>query len=212
MTFMWNRRFLIAAALLLTSAAPVVAAEPPIRPTVSYTADITFTYGPKLKFVASFYYSPGRQRMDYSTARSRRIDMVFADAKQVIRLDISQKRFCRFRAEHLPAWNFGVSSEGVKRTLVGPDKVGKLDAQRYKVSSSTPYGDSFEGDAWIDPDGVVLKLDGTQKRGKQSRKVVMVLTNLRKTKLQNGLFQVPNGYRRVRCRTKPAGQTPKQDN
>lgn len=171
-------------------------------PSVSYSADVTYDYGPRLKVVTAFYYTPSRQRLDYGYRGARRITIVYTDSRLVFELLPRQKVFRKKRVKHLPAWNFGVSRPETERRRVGEEVVGGIKTVKYAVSAKTPYGETFEGHAWLDADRVVVKLDGVQRRGKQARKVVMTLANLRKAPIPQALFNVPAGFKEVPYRKK----------
>ena len=164
-------------------------------PSIAYSADMTFTYGPKLKVITSFYYSPSRQRMDYSFRGRRRVMIVYTDARLVFELLPDKKIFRKRRVDHLPAWSFGASRADSERERVGDEVISGVPTVKYKVRAKTPYGERFEGFVWLDRDRVVIKLDGKQIRGKVSRPVVVTISNLRKGALDEAVFQVPAGFK-----------------
>ncbi len=163
-------------------------------PSIAYSADMTFAYGPKQKVMTSFYYSPGRQRMDYAFRGRRRIMIVFTDARLIFELLPDTKIFRKKRVEHLPAWSFGATRPDAKRKRLGEEVVSGIPTVKYAVEADTPYGEKFEGFVWIDRDRVVIKLDGKQIRGKLSRKVVVTIANLRKGALSPDVFKVPANF------------------
>ena len=65
-------------------------------PSIAYSADMSFVYGPKLRVLTSFYYSPTRQRMDYAFRGRRRLMIVYVDARLVFEL-LPDKKIYRKR-------------------------------------------------------------------------------------------------------------------
>lgn len=164
-------------------------------PSIAYSADVTFTYGPNQRIKTSFYYSPTRQRMDYAFRQRHRIMIVYSDARLVFELLPDKKLFRKRRVDHLPAWNFGASRPDAERKHLGKETIGEIETDKYAVKAMTPYGEKFEGVMWVDRDRVVIKLDGKQIRGKISRNVVVTVSNLRKGALAAEVFKVPAGFR-----------------
>ena len=189
----------ISAAMAMASPLPAMAddGKKPAwgPPSIAYSADMTFTYGPNRFLKTSFYYSPSRQRMDYAFRGRRRIMIVYSDARLVFELLPDTKIFRKRRVEHLPAWSFGASRPDAERKHLGRETIGGIETDKYAVKAATPYGEKFEGFVWVDRDRVVVKLDGKQIRGKISRHVVVTLANLRKGALAADVFKVPAEFK-----------------
>lgn len=165
-------------------------------PTTPYQADRIFRDERGERVQTTFYYTEERQRLDYLVGTQRVITIVDQPAKRIVILHPRNKKK-QTQPYKAPAWDFGLSQPGARFTRVAPEKVGDLPAVKYKARGASPDGQVFEGFAWLTAERIVVKLDGTIRRGDATKRFFMTTRNLKVGAVNPRLFLVPPDYEEV---------------
>lgn len=189
---------LLAAALALPALmpAPAMAQSGPTSP---YQADRIFQDERGEKVKTTFYFTRTRQRLDYLVGAQRVITIVDQPAKRIVIL-YPRRKTKQTRPYAAPAWDFGLSQPGATFTAMGPEKVGDIVAIKYKAQGKAPDGQVFDGFAWLTSERIVVKLDGTVRRGKATKRFFMTTENLKVGEPNPRLFLVPPDYAELKGR------------
>src|SRR4030067_275861 len=100
------------------------------------------------------------------------------------------------RAKGPGARNLDISDCSVTQKPSGKEVVNGVDATRSHVDMSCPAGAKYAGTVWRSKEGLMVKMDATEKDGTGTKgRIRMELKNLKVGKLAPGIFEVPSGYR-----------------
>ena len=166
-------------------------------PTVSYQADRIFQDERGERVKTTFYYTPARQRLDYLVGAQRLVTIVDRPANRIVILAPrgKTKQTLPYRA---PGWDFGLSAPGATFEKVGPEKVGDILAIKYKAKGAASAQQVFDGFAWLTAQRIVIKLDGTVRRGGATKRFYMTTENLKVGPVNPRLFLVPPDYEEMK--------------
>lgn len=174
-------------------AGPGVPASAQSGPTVSYQADRVFRDDRGEQVKTTFYYTPQRQRLDFLVGTNRLITIVDKAANRIVTLD-PRRKTKRTVPWQDPGWDFGLSKPGATFTQVGPEKVGDIVAIKFQAKGAPGGRQVFEGLAWLTSQRIVVRLDGTVRRGKTAKRFFMETQNLKIGEPNPRLFLVPPDY------------------
>ena len=192
----------LALAVLLPAAgvaAPTLPAAAQSGPAVSYQADRIFRDERGEQVKTTFYYTPQRQRLDFLVGTNRLITIVDKPANRIVTLD-PRRKTKRTVPWQDPGWDFGLSQPGATFTEVGPEKIGEILAVKFKAKGATGGRQVFEGFAWLTSQRIVVRLDGTVRRGDAAKRFFMETQNLKIGEPNPRLFLVPPDYDEVKGR------------
>ena len=79
---------------------------------------------------------------------------------------------------------------------LGEETANGVKATNYKVSMSCPDSSKFDGNMWITKEGIMVKMDAVGGQGSTKERVKIDLKNLKITKQDPSLFEVPAGYQK----------------
>jgi hypothetical protein len=186
---------------LLFSAAPAAAmAETPAAqaplgaPTVSYRARVELVRPGGQAFHYRLYYTPERQRIEYSLRGRSIVSLVDVQARRAVILFPDRKRYRRARFRR-PEFAFGIAGKTARLQRVGTETVSGVRTTKYRAVSESRQGERFAGFAWISADRIVMKLDGAVTKGPRERQLMQVVKTLDKGPIDPDLFRIPPGYR-----------------
>ena len=191
MRFMLSCLFLAAA---LVGAHPASAQQLLGDTRVPYSADRTVVTGGKT-YVGRVYASPGKQRHEQNVNGLPLVAILRAD-KQVAWLELADLHvFTDFK---FPAAITDYASQAQLGAPIGTELVAGLMAKKYRVERQGGDGSQVFGYAWIDDEGIVLKLDGSfvAPNGKET-KASYELSNIHRGPQQPGLFELQPGMTRL---------------
>ena len=165
-------------------------------PTADYRADMVFTDDRGRSRTARLYYTAKRQRLEFKSGKQI-VAMIFDKrGGQAIQLLLSQRGW-RPVAAAAPQFNFGLSDPASKRETLAEETLAGRAVTKFRVSSRTNGGDTFDGLAWATKQRIVVRMAGTVVRGSKQQPLTMELQNLKIGPVDAALFAVPAGYRRL---------------
>lgn len=161
---------------------------------VPYSADRTVVTGGKT-YVGRVYASPGKQRHEQNINGLPIVAILRAD-KNVAWLELADLHvFSDFK---FPAAITDYASPNQLGAPVGTESVAGLPAKKYRVERQGGDGSQLFGYAWIDDEGIVLKLDGSfiEPNGRET-KASYELSNVHRGPQSPSLFELPPGMTRL---------------
>lgn len=191
MRFMLSCLLLVAA---LVGAQPARAQQLLGDTRVPYSADRTVVTGGKT-YVGRVYASPGKQRHEENINGLPIVAILRAD-KKLAWLELADLHiFTDFR---FPDAISDYASQDQLGAPIGSEPVAGLMAKKYRIERQGADGSQMFGYAWINDEGIVLKLDGSfiAPNGRET-KASYELSNVRRGPQQPGLFELPPGMTRL---------------
>ena len=161
---------------------------------VPYSADRTVVTGGKT-YVGRVYASPGEQRHEQNVNGLPLVAILRAD-KKVAWLELADLHvFTDFK---FPDAITDYASQAQLGAPIGTEPVAGLMAKKYRVERQGADGSQMFGYAWIDDEGIVLKLDGSfiAQNGRET-KASYELSNIHRGPQQASLFELPPGLTRL---------------
>ena len=191
MRFMLSCLFLAGA---LIGAAPASAQQLLGDTRVPYSADRTVVTGGKT-YVGRVYATPGKQRHEQNINGLPLVAILRAD-KSVAWLELVDLHI--FSDFKFPAAITDYASQAQLGKPIGTERVAGLMAKKYRVERQGSDGSQMFGYAWIDDDGIVLKLDGSfiEAHGHET-KASYELSNVHRGPQPPELFELPKGMTRL---------------
>lgn len=190
---MRTKTFLVAAGLLLASSAAF--SQQPQRPQVEYSADSMMETA-EVSMKGRVYSTPTRERREMVQGGQKMITIQRQDKKAVWMLMPEQKMYMEMNRDEKRAPD-DLSGYKTELTVVGSETVNGVSTTKNKVIMTDSKGAKMGGFMWITKDGITVKMDviAMDKGGKQRMK--MELTNLKVTKQDPALFEIPGGYTKM---------------
>lgn len=170
---------------------------------VSYSADFTVS-GDKGTYQGSVRHVPGRERRDFATKDGGQAVILRRDTNSAYLLKPSGKWYVGLAFGAVGALAGGLDNLSVDRVKQGNETVGGIKATRYKVVGNGPKGSTFDGHAWFSADGILVKAAGTLREASGKASLVETqLSNLRLGKVDDAVFEVPQGWFGMDLRSVP---------
>lgn len=176
------------AGLLIAAAANAAEWRPP---QVEYTADSYFETAQGV-MQGKVYYSPGKERREYTESGEKMIMIVRHDKKRVWMLIPEEKMYMDMqmtgeRGEDMSAWK-------IQQTRVGDETVNGVRTTKYKIIMTSPKGSKMGGFFWTTPENILVKMDAIAVDKGSKERMKTELKNLQITSQKASLFEVPAGY------------------
>jgi len=138
------------------------------------------------------FHTPGHQRHEVTLLGMRQ--SVILDARTA-----SGSFILPFLKSYVPFTFAPVAQEmdvaKVRKTRVGQETVNGIPTTQYKIGERAKDGTDVSGYAWISPDGIVMRLEGTviTPRSSKPTDFRMELSNVQRGPQDPGLFVLPEG-------------------
>jgi len=185
-----------AAAFVLAATQPASAQPGPLgTPTSPYTADSRMTAGGQ-QIDAKIAVAGTNERRELTMRGQRSITLIDHKTQKAVMLMPAQKMAMDVAMSQAA----GPTSPGdMKWTTqaVGPERVGNVDATKYKVEGSNAQGSKTSGHVWATAERIMVKSEFDITDKGRTTKVSQVLSNLKIGPIDPTLFQVPPDYRRM---------------
>ena len=161
-------------------------------PQVEYSADSMMETA-EVSMKGRVHYTPTRERREMVQGGQKMITIQRQDKKVMWTLMPEEKMYMEMSLDRKRAPG-DLSGYKIEQTKVGPETVNGVSATKSKVIMTDAKGAKMGGFMWTTKDGIVVKTDvvAVDKGGKQRMK--MELTNLKVTKQDAALFEIPTGY------------------
>mgnify|MGYP003351018410 FL=1 len=105
---------------------------------------------------------------------------------------------CDLRNLNLPVAALSGAPGGGLRKIAGPrENVEGTATTRYRVETQPPTAAQFAGDVWATDRGVIMRVVGDVAYNGHRTDLSAVFRNVRETRQDPNLFELPGGYRRV---------------
>lgn len=165
------------------------------QPKVEYSADQTVS-GEGRTFQAKVYHARDKQRMEMSTGGSGQVFITRLDKKVSWVLMPEQKAYTELSLDqsrkNAPS---DLRECTMNMTKAGTETVNGHSTTRYNMEATCPDSSRYAGSMWVTKDNIPVKIDATVQGGSgKGSRVLIELRNLKVTKQDPALFEVPDGY------------------
>jgi len=160
-------------------------------PRVEYTADSYFETAQGV-MQGKVYYSPGKERREYTESGEKMIMILRHDKKRIWMLMPEEKMYMDMqmtgeRGEDLSAWK-------IQQTRLGDETVNGVRTTKYKIIMVSPKGSKMGGFFWTTSEDILMKMDAIAIDKGSKERMKIELTNLQIGAQEASLFEVPAGY------------------
>lgn len=177
--------------------APEPVATVPL-PTAGYSADQIFTVDER-SFTGRIYGAPYAARMELPTASQDVISVVRYDDDRTVTWDDQTLNWIEGSpiVSRLYVGHYGLDIRAPAYLAfalapIGPERVNGLATTRYAYRATALDGGVREGEVWLTPENIVVRMEGTRAEpGGAPRRVAMRLENLRLGPQDPALFRRP---------------------
>ncbi|CAA7617120.1 conserved exported hypothetical protein [Candidatus Terasakiella magnetica] len=160
---------------------------------VPYTADFMLSSA-KGTFHGQVWHAKGRERRDVSTTGGGQGVLIRRDTNTAHLLGLSGRWHVALSIPAAAALAGGLDSWTTERQKVREESVAGQRATRWKVQAEGPRG-GFDGDIWINRDGIVVKAAGTVSSATgDDSEIQMSLSNLRVGSVDARMLEIPQGW------------------
>lgn len=161
------------------------------QPQVDYTADSYFETAQGV-MQGKVYYSPGKERREYTESGEKMIMIMRHDKKRIWMLMPEEKMYMDMqmtgeRGEDMSAWN-------IQQTRVGEETVNGVRTTKYKIIMTSPKGSKMGGFFWTTRENILVKMDAIAVDKGSKERMKIELKNLQIGAQKAALFEVPPGY------------------
>lgn len=190
-----SRLFLLAAVLVLAGAAQ---AAGPSKAKVEYSAD-SETETSEVSMKGHVNVTPTRERREMVTDGGDKMIMIMRpDKKLTWTLMPSEKMYMEMSiAEAASKDKTDPSQYQIEQTVVGPETVNGVATTKSKIIMTGPKGDKMGGFMWMTKDNIMVKMDAIAIDKNQKMRFKTELTNLKISKQDAALFEIPEGYSKM---------------
>jgi hypothetical protein len=176
-----------------TALASVASAQSPLPlPKVEYSADrvVESSAG---TVTGKFYGTPDKERAETLMGGVGTLMITRRDKEVTWNLMPIQKMYMETKHRAAREQTTGMPAD-VTVSQVGPETVEGVATTKYKVLMKDGTAGGF---MWFTAEGIMLKMDGVQKDGKDSSRMTITLKNLQIGPQDPELFEVPSDYTKM---------------
>jgi len=164
-------------------------------PKVEYSADTNMeTAQGAMK--GHIYHAPGKERREMVQGGQTMITIQRQDKKAIWMLMPDQKMYMEMSVDQSRAPD-DLTGYKIEQTTVGPETVNGVSTTKSKVIMTDAKGAKMGGFMWTTKDGIVVKMDVVAVEKGSKLRIKMDLTNLKVTKQDSALFEIPAGYTKM---------------
>lgn len=189
-----------ALATALAPFSPAHAEDEAVRkPKTEFSGDLVVNRPGKKPVKLKIFYGTTHIRMDVSFLNRRLVTIVDKLKRETVLLLPHRREFMKVptsrRGRAAIDRLIGVRG-GLKK--VGDEVIGGISATKYALTTKTAVGTTFKGHVWLTADNIMVRTAGSTPKGP----VNIVLSNLRRGKVNPAMFVIPSGYKE----RKPGGK------
>lgn len=194
--------------LALGLASPAAADTLP-RPKIDFSADGDLKTD-QLRIGSRVFYSPGKERREHRLKDTVQVIIVRHDKKLVWVLLPEQKLYMEVdMAQSQPAVGALPADAKIDRVKIGDEVVNGVPTTKYKVLISQTNGAKLKGLMWVSHDDIIMRMNANATGKGSKMDLSMELKNVKKTKQDASLFEIPEGYHQIPTAL-PGMETPKE--
>lgn len=158
---------------------------------LSYSAERTVTVN-GTTYTGMVFHVPGRDRHEQAIQGMPEVVILDAAAKRGWLVLPGLRSYVEFAFPQLMA---ELGDPSLLRRPVGRETINGVHTTKFRIERTAADGMQAQGFAWISPDGVLMRLDGTVQRPGASRPTAirMELDKLQPGRQDQGLFDLPPG-------------------
>lgn len=90
-----------------------------------------------------------------------------------------------------------VTAQDVQMEKVGTERIAGYETTKYKVTVKESDGTTGNGTVWLTEHNIPIKMQGTSHSNGEEVRMQMELKNLKIGEVDDDLFEIPNGYRKM---------------
>lgn len=162
------------------------------RPQVEYSADaIMQTEDSTME--QHVYVTPAKERREMLTGSGDGAVQIFRhDSKVMWQLMPSEKMYMEHQmgkaaAKDMSQWDF-------QETVMGEEVLNGMKVTKYKTIATSTDGKKYGGFSWRTKEGISIKTDLLYKEGNEKQRMMTELKNVKISKQDPKLFEVPEGF------------------
>jgi hypothetical protein len=161
---------------------------------VSYTAKFRVSDGHGT-FLGAVWHEPGKERREVDTKVGSQMVLLRRDQDTAYFVNQSGKWCVSFGFHTAATLAGGLDGLVATRHRQGTETVDGVKAVKYDIEAHASAGQQFQGEMWVNPSGVPLKVVGVEDDGKGHRnQVELVQTDVAMGSVAPGMLDVPTGY------------------
>jgi hypothetical protein len=191
-----SRLFLMATAITMAATAH---AASPSQPKVEYSAD-TMMETAEVSMKGHVNYTPTRERREMVTGSGgdKMIMITRHDKKVAWTLMPSEKMYMEMSLAQASAQaKDDTSKYKIEQTMIGPETLNGVNTTKSKIIMTGPKGEKMGGFMWVTKENIVVKMDAIAIDKKSKQRFKTELTDLKVSKQDPKLFEVPAGYEKM---------------
>jgi hypothetical protein len=155
---------------------------------IDYQADYALTAGTQ-RFHGHVIHAPGRERYEFTTGSGPQVLLLRRDIDEAAMLWPERRWYMSTTFSMMSAMMGDLGTDLLRGREAGIEKLNGETVTRYHVDKG-----SFIGDLWRSQDGILEKAVGTVTYNGTPTAGELVLTNVRRGKVDLSLFVRPEGY------------------
>lgn len=160
---------------------------------VTYTAKFQVSDGHGT-YLGSVWHERGKERRDVDTKVGNGWVLLRRDRDVAYFVNVSGKWCVSFGFHAAAALAGGIDALMATRQRVGVEKVGRVQATKYRVEAKAPSGQAFLGDMWMAASGVPIKVAGVETDAKgRKTPVELIQTDIALGPIEPSLLEAPTG-------------------
>lgn len=162
---------------------------------VAYSAERTVTVNGR-SYTGMVFHVPGHERHEQEIQGISEVVILDATDKHAFLIVPMLKSYIAFGFPSLMA---ELDAPDLRRDPVGRETVNGVRTTKYRIDHVSADGSRAQGFAWLGPQGVLMRIDGTMTRGGGGKPLAirMELANLALGPQDPALFKVPPGLAKL---------------
>jgi hypothetical protein len=182
----------------LLSTTAVFAAEKIQQPKVEYSAD-TYFETEQASFNGRVYHAlGGKDRQEMNMEGTTQVMILRMDKQLAWILMPDSKMYMETDLKTGKKDSREITDCNIDQKHLGSETVNGIKATKSSVSMSCPDGNQYSGEMWTTKDGIMVKMVATGKtKGSKAIRIKTELKNLKISKQNPSLFEVPDGYTKM---------------
>ena len=167
------------------------------RPKVEYSADSTMQTE-EGTIQQHVYATPTKERKEMLTGAGDGGIMIFHFDKKVLWILMpSEKMYMEHAIGGGQGQRDDPSQWTYEHTAVGDETLDGVRVTKYKTIATSTDGKKYGGFSWRTKEGITLKQDMLYKEGKEKKRMLIELSNLKIGKQDPTLFEIPEGFTKL---------------
>jgi hypothetical protein len=164
------------------------------RPNVEYSAD-AMIQNEEGTMQQKIFVTPTKERKETLTGAGEGAVMIFRhDTKVMWTLMPSESMYMEYSLAGSQGQGNDPSQWTYEDTVMGEETLNGVKVTKYKTIATSTEGKKYGGFSWRTKEGINLKQDLLYKEGKEKKRMLTELSNLKIGNQDPKLFEIPEGF------------------